>query len=147
MPITFSLISQDRVVDELDVDEVLIPTPNGQIGILPNHVDLITVIQTGEIITKSHGKESHYAVFGGFAEINGKMVTVLADRAEHVDSIDFAASDQARKNAEDLIKHAKDEQQLTDAMALLERNLNRIQVFKRRRRHTGSHPKTPESIQ
>ena len=147
MSITFSLISQDKVVDELDVDEILLPTPNGQIGVLPHHVDLITLIQTGEIITKSHGKESHYAVFGGFAEINGKTVTVLADRAEHVDSIDLATAEQARRNAEEFIKHAKDEQELAHAMGLLERNLNRIQIAKRRRRHTGSHPKTPESIQ
>lgn len=147
MSITFSLISQDKVVDELDADEVLLPTPNGQIGVLPHHVDLITLIQTGEIITKSHGKESHYAVFGGFAQINGKEVVVLADRAEHVDSIDLATAEQAHKNAEDLVKHAKDEQELAHAMGLLERNLNRIDVVKRRRRHTGSHPRTPESIQ
>jgi F-type H+-transporting ATPase subunit epsilon len=145
MSITFSLISQDKVVDELEADEVLLPTTNGQIGILPNHVDLITTIQTGEITIKSHGKESHYAVFGGFAEITGKEVTVLADRAEHADSIDLAAAEQAHRNAEAMLKDAKDDQELSHALGLIERNLNRIDIVKRRR-HT-SHHKTPESLQ
>ncbi|MFA6082567.1 MAG: ATP synthase F1 subunit epsilon [Patescibacteria group bacterium] len=136
MSITFSLISQDRVVDEFEVDEVLLPTTLGEIGVLPNHVNLITMIKTGEITTHSSNKTNHFSVFGGVAEITDKTVTVMADRAEHVDSIDLAAAEAAVKAATSLQDKAKNDVEFAHAAALLERNLNRINVVKRHRHHS-----------
>ncbi len=67
MSITFSLISQDKVVVESEVDEILVPTTNGQVGVLPHHVQLITQLKTGEVVTKLGTKTDHFAVFGGVA--------------------------------------------------------------------------------
>lgn len=146
MPITFSLISQDKTVTEAEVDEVLIPTQTGQIGVLPGHVDLVTLLATGEITVKSHGKNDYFAVFGGVAEINSKEVVILADRAERVTDIDLAAAEEAQRKAAMMVKEAKSEEEMAHAMALLERNINRIQLVKTRHHH-GSHQHTPESIQ
>ncbi len=133
--ITFSLISQDKVVTETEADEVLLPTVSGQIGVLQHHVDLVTVLKTGEVTTKKGGKEDHFAVFGGVAQVNGKEVVVLADRAEHVDEIDLAKAEQAKRDAEKLSETAKTDIELAHAYALIERNLNRIAIIKHRRGH------------
>ncbi len=146
MSITFSLISQDKVVAESEVDEVQLPTTSGQIGVLPHHLDLVTVLQTGEISTKKGGREDHFAVYGGFAEVNAKEVVVLADRAEHVDEIDLARAEQAKRDAEAMKETAQTDIELAHALGLIERNINRIALVNRRRHH-GSHPRSPESIQ
>lgn len=147
MSITFSLISQDKVVSEADVDEILIPTQSGQIGVLPGHVDLVTLLQTGEIVVKSHGKTDSFAVFGGVAEINGKEVVIMADRAERVSDIDLALAEEAKKRAEAMVKEAQTDEDMAHAMALLERNINRIRLAQTKRHHYGSHQHTPENIQ
>jgi len=146
MSFNLNIISQDKIVRDSEVDEVLIPTPLGQIGVLQNHEDLVTLIQTGEIIVRSHGKLEHFAVFGGVAQISGKEVKILADRAEPVSEINLAQAEEAHKRAEALVKEAKDDTELAYAQGLLERNLNRIRLVKTRRHH-GSHQHTPESIQ
>ena len=133
MSITFSLISQDRVVTETEVDEVLIPTPLGQIGVLEHHAQLVTLLATGEVTTKKGGRLDHYAVFGGAAQINEKEVVLLADRAEHVDELDLAKAEQAKKQAEEMHHNAQNSIDQAAAMALIERNLNRISIIKRRR--------------
>ncbi len=144
MKINFSLISHDRVVAETSVDEVLLPTKNGQIGVLPYHMNLITVMQTGEITTNNLGKLDHYAVFGGVAEINGESVVVLADRAEHVDEIDLAKAEEAKERAKKMLAESKNKTSADKARALLERNNNRIKTVRRHRPH---HHHPPENVQ
>ncbi len=140
MSIAFSLISQDKIVTEAQVDEVLLPTTSGQIGVLEHHVSLVTVLKTGEITTKSSNKLDHFAVFGGVAQINGQEVVVLADRAEHVDEIDLAKAEQAKLEAEKLKDTATTDIELAHAYALIERNLNRITIIKHRRhKHHSPH--------
>ncbi len=145
MSMTFSLISQDKVVAESEVDELLIPTTSGQIGVLPGHVDLVTEIQTGEIIAKKDQHTDYFAVFGGVAEIHGKEVTVLADRAEHAADIDLAAAEAAKRQAEELVKNASNHVELSQASALLERNVNRIKIAQIR--HHTRRPTGRESLQ
>lgn len=146
MSITFSLISQDKVVSEQEVDEVLLPTTSGEIGVLPHHVDLITVLKTGEITARKSGKDDHFAVFGGVAHINGKEVVVLADRAEHVTEIDLAKAETAKRDAEKLKEAAVNEHEMTTALGLIERNINRIEIVKRRRSHSRHTPHPGETV-
>lgn len=147
MSITFSLISQDKVVAESEVDEVLLPTTSGEIGVLPHHIDLITVLKTGEITARKSGKDDHFAVFGGVAHINGKVVVVLADRAEHVAEIDLAKAEQAKRDAEKLKETAQNEVEMAHAIGLIERNINRIELVKRRRSHSHRTPNPHETTQ
>jgi len=146
MSLTFSLIGQDKVITESEVDEVLLPTESGYIGVLPHHADLVTLIKTGEITTKHQGKEQYFAVFGGMAQITSKEVVVLADRAEQVDTIDLAMAEEAKKKAEQMVAEAKDHVELAHATGLLERNINRIELVKRRRSHAHRSPQPRETI-
>lgn len=146
MSFNLTIISQDKVVKDTEVDEVLVPTAMGQIGVLSHHMDMVSLLQTGEIVVTSHGKTEHFAVFGGVAQINGKEVKILADRAEPVSDINLAQAEEAHRRAEAMVKEAKDDVEMAYAQGLLERNLNRIRLVKNRRHH-GSHQHTPESIQ
>lgn len=138
MSITFSLISQDKVVTETEADVILLPTTEGQIAVLPHHVQLISRLKTGEVVAKIGSKTDHFAVFGGVAQVMEREVVVLADRAEHVDEIDLAKAEHAMKDAEKLRDTAVTDIELAHAYGLIERNLNRIAVVRRHRsrRHT-----------
>ncbi len=138
MSIQFSLISQDKVVTESEADEVLIPTAMGQIGVLPHHVDLITQLKTGEVTVIKAGREDHFAVYGGVAQVSTKEVIILADRAEQVADIDLAKAEQAKRDAEKLKETAQTDIELAHAYALIERNLNRIALVKKRRHGSKS---------
>ena len=107
MPIRCEIISQDRFVYQGDVDIVILPGSEGEMGVLPNHSPLLTVLKYGIITIRSHGEEDYFTVAGGIAEIERDQVVILADAAENVAEIDVHRAASARKKAEDLLKSNK----------------------------------------
>ena len=104
MTIRCEIVSQDRIVYQNDVDMVVLPGAAGQMGILPHHSPLLTVLNFGIITVKVKGLEENFTVAGGIAEVQPDQVTVLADAAENVMEIDIARAEQARQRAEELLK-------------------------------------------
>lgn len=102
------IITPEKKVLSEEVDEVLVPTEKGQIGVLPHHINLVTKLSPGEIIIKSKNKENPIAVSGGFLEVNKDKVTILADYAEHSSEIDIEKAEQAQKRAEELLSKKKE---------------------------------------
>lgn len=136
MSIRCEIVSQDRMVYQGDVDIVVLPGTEGEMGILPNHAPLLTTLKIGIIKVRSHGKEEIFTVAGGVAEIQPDIVTVLADAAENVEEIDVARAEAARKRAEaSLAKSVPDD---TDAYLSVEAALHisnlRLEAVKRFRR-------------
>jgi F-type H+-transporting ATPase subunit epsilon len=84
------IITPDAIIHEELVDQVSIPTTEGEITVLPEHVPLITLIGKGDIIAVKNGEHIPFLVMGGFARINGGEVTIMADTAQHVDHITSA---------------------------------------------------------
>ena len=84
MPIHCDIVSQDRTVFEGDVDIVVLPGMDGEMGVLPHHAPLLTTLKFGLIKVRSQGQEEVFTVAGGVAEIQPTIVTVLADAAENV---------------------------------------------------------------
>ena len=82
MPIRCDIVSQDRVVYSGDADLVLLPGAEGEMGILPHHTPVLTVIQYGIISVKNKNQEQYFTVAGGIAEVQPDQVTILADAAE-----------------------------------------------------------------
>jgi F-type H+-transporting ATPase subunit epsilon len=82
MPIRCEIVSQDRLVYEGDVDIVVLPGTDGEMGILPHHAPLLTTLKFGIIKVRSAGKEEIFTVAGGVAEIQPDIVTILADAAD-----------------------------------------------------------------
>jgi F-type H+-transporting ATPase subunit epsilon len=101
MPIRCEIVSQDKMVFQGDVDIVVLPGTEGEMGILPNHAPLLTALKFGIIKVRSSGEEKIFTVAGGVAEVQPDIVTILADAAENVEEIDVARAETARKRAEE----------------------------------------------
>lgn len=135
MTIRCEIVSQDRLVFEDNVDMVVAPGSEGELGILPHHAPLLTTLKHGVLKVRRQGQEQIFAISGGFMEVRPDIVTVLADAAEHADEIDLARAEEARHRAEATMKSgvpATSEAYLQAEMALRRSNL-RLQVARRRR--------------
>jgi len=128
------IITAERVVFKGDVDMVVAPGIDGQLGILPHHAPLMTTLTIGELVLHKAGQEDMVmAIGGGFMEVGPKHVTVLADSAERADEIDESRAEQARRRAETTMAQARAEQEdFIKAEAALRRSLLRLKVAKRK---------------
>jgi F-type H+-transporting ATPase subunit epsilon len=116
-----------------DVEMVTLPAVEGEMGIYPQHVPLLTQIMPGEIIVRKDGRDYFLAVGDGFVEITGERVSVLADMAIRAENIDEAKAEEARKRAEArLAEHIGDEEAAV-VNAALAQSLAQLKV--KRRRH------------
>lgn len=135
MPIRCEIVSQDRMVYEGDVDIVVLPGSDGEMGILPHHAPLLTTLKYGLIKVRAKNQEQVFTVAGGVAEIQPDIVTVLADAAENVQEIDITRAETARKHAEDALSKvsAEDADVYENLEAALLRSNLRLEAAKRYR--------------
>jgi F-type H+-transporting ATPase subunit epsilon len=106
MPLTLEIVTPEARVYSDTIDTVVIPTIEGEVGILPGHIPLLTQVDHGELrVTKGNTTE-WLAVGGGFAQVSGDKVSVLAERAIVEDKIDENAVEAAMKRAEAAIKES-----------------------------------------
>lgn len=104
MTIRCEIASQDRLVFEGDVDNVLLPGSDGEMGILPNHAPLLSTLKMGIIKVRHGGEEDLYTVTGGVVEVQPNIITILADAAEDIGEIDIARAEAAKQRAEQLLE-------------------------------------------
>jgi F-type H+-transporting ATPase subunit epsilon len=137
----FELVTPEGVKFTESAYEVMLPTPEGEIAILPHHIPLVSLAVPGvvSIRRKESDKDSqleHFAVSGGLIEISGSNIRLLADTAEHAEDVDEMRAKEALERAHELAKTAKDDVSLADATAAIERNLGRLKVAElKKRRH------------
>lgn len=142
----FEIATPERVVYKDDVESVTLPTVDGEITILADHVPLVTVLKAGEMVIRKGSEVRPYAIGGGFLEMDGKKLTVLADTTEHIEEIDEQRAEEARKRAEALKKtKAIDDVEFARMSAKLERDLNRLRIV-RKYKHRGHIGITQEGI-
>jgi F-type H+-transporting ATPase subunit epsilon len=113
------------------VDEITAPGFDGEISILPNHVNLLTRLKHGELIIKKAGKNSAFAVMGGFLEVLDNKVSILADYAIKADDIEIAKAEQARERAKKLMEERKGKEDFAIAEGELRRSLLELKVAKK----------------
>jgi F-type H+-transporting ATPase subunit epsilon len=123
MTIRCEIVSQDRTVFQGDVDIVVLPGAAGEMGILPHHAPVLTILKYGVIKIRRDGKEELFAVAGGLAEVQPDIVTILADAAENIEDIDITRAKAAKKRAEDALVNLKPEDH--DAYLRMEAALRR----------------------
>src|ERR1700743_2544330 len=105
------IVTPDAKVFSEDVEMVTLPGVEGEMGIYPNHVPLMTQIVPGEIIARKGGKDHFLAIGEGFVEVTGEHVAILADMAIRAENIDEAKAEEARRRAEArLAEHLNDEE-------------------------------------
>ena len=131
----FEIITPERVVLKDEVDQITIPTAEGEITILPNHIPLIAVLRPGEIIAKKGKEEIAMSCSGGFIEVTGDKVLILADTAEKAEELVEEEIEKARERAQKILeeKHI-DAEKYADAAAAMERELARLKVARKRGR-------------
>lgn len=107
MALTLEIVTPEAKVYSDTIDSVVVPTVEGEIGVLPGHIPLITQVSDGELRVTKGNQNLVLAVSGGFAQIDGETVRVLAEHAITEEKIDENAVEQAMKRAEQEIKEAK----------------------------------------
>lgn len=125
-----------KVYEAEDVQMLIAPGVEGEMGILPRHTPTLTALKPGELLIRhGDGTEEPFAIGGGFMEVRPDKVIVLADTAEHVDEIDIERAEQARQRAEELLREGPPEEgpSVADLRMALERSRVRLRVARRRR--------------
>lgn len=146
MPLTIEIVTVERIVrTEENVDVLLAPGSEGQLAILPKHAALMTTLDFGELTFRRGTNESHFAIAGGFMEVRGDQVSILADHAESVEEIDVDRAQAARARAEERLRELREgrgsEEELARMQAALQRSLLRLRIADRRRRGGGGAPR------
>lgn len=133
---TFRLevVTVGGVVFSEDVDMIVAWGSEGQLGILPHHAPLMTMLQPGELLIRKDGGEQYLATSGGFLEVRLDKVVILADACERAEEIDTARAKAARLRAEETLKSRPAGADAAVAEAALRRSLARLKVAGRRAR-------------
>jgi F-type H+-transporting ATPase subunit epsilon len=132
--IKLDIVTAERVVFSDDVDVIVAPGIDGQLGILPRHAPLMTMLEPGELRVRKDGEEFSLAVSGGFLEVRPDRVIVLADAAERVEEIDVARAEEAKRRAEgQLSRPLPEEVDAARIQASLRRSMIRLKVVEKRR--------------
>jgi F-type H+-transporting ATPase subunit epsilon len=135
MPLTLEIVTAERLVYSDDnVDMVVAPSVDGEVGILPHHAPLLTLLQIGELRVTKGSDEQSIVIAGGFLEVLNNKVTVLADVAERAEEIDAAAAEDARRRAQDALANRGATGDLASAEAAMRLASLRLRVGQRRRR-------------
>ncbi|HEX7632161.1 MAG TPA: ATP synthase F1 subunit epsilon [Lacunisphaera sp.] len=135
MPLTLEIVTPEAKVYSDTIDSVVVPTVEGEIGVLPGHIPLLTQVEHGELRVTKGNVTQWLAVGGGFAQIDGDCVRVLAEHAITEEKIDEHAVEAALKKAEEEIKAAKDmdPQQYEHLQSLIRYSGVQLAVKRRRR--------------
>ncbi len=136
----FQLVALSGKKFDEDVYEVILPTLDGEIGVLQHHMPLVSVAMTGIITVRRNPKDNdaqreYFATNGGVIEVANNTLRVLVDEADHADTINEAEAQKALERARQMKAEAKDQVSLEHAQALMDRHVVRLQVAGLKRRH------------
>jgi F-type H+-transporting ATPase subunit epsilon len=136
----FQLVSLSGKKFDEDVYEVILPTLDGEIGVLQDHMPLVSVARTGVIAVRRNPKDhdaqrDYFATNGGAIEVENNTLRVLVDEADHADDLNEAEVQKALERAQKMKAEAKDQISLDHAQQLVDRQAVRLQVAGLRRRH------------
>ena len=136
----FQLVSISGKKFDDDVYEVILPTLDGDIGVLQDHMPLVSVATAGAISIRRQAKDpdsarEYYAASGGVIDVDDNTLRVLVDEADHADEINDAEAQKALERAQKMKAEAKDQISLEHAQSLVDRHAVRLQVAGLKRRH------------
>lgn len=135
MPLNLQVVTAERIIINEDVDSLVAPGSDGELGILPRHAPLLSGLKPGELRFRRGGDENFLAIGGGFIEVLNNKVIVLADSAERSEEIDLERAEAARRTAEQTLANRGQMsiEQLAAAEAALRRAMVRLDIGTRRR--------------
>ena len=140
MTILLEIVTPERLAYSDQVDMVIAPGIEGELGILPHHAPLITTLGVGELRIKKGAAEESFAIIGGFLQVRPDRVVVMAETADLASDIDLQKAEEARRDAERALESGTQEPaDLASARAQLQQALLRIRVAERRHREGPRH--------
>jgi len=128
------IVTPEAKIYSEDVDMVTLPGVEGEMGIYPMHVPLMTQVVAGEVSVRKGGQDSLLAVGDGFVQITGDRVAILTDMAMKADDIDEAKAEEARKRAEARLSEKLSDEEAASVQAALAHSLAQLHVKRRNRR-------------
>src|ERR1043166_907224 len=128
------IVTPDAKTYSEDVEMVTLPGAEGELGVYPQHVPLLTQIVAGEITVRKDGHDYFLAVGEGFVEITGERVAILADMAIRAENIDEAKAEEARRRAEARLAERIDDEEGAMVSAALAHSLAQLKVKRRQQR-------------
>ena len=126
------IVTPEKMVVRDVAEEIQIPGRNGYLGVLPGHAPLITELGAGEINYRAGGQSHRFAVAWGFAEVLPDRVTVLAETVERADEIDVSRAQQSLARAEESLKSAQTEEDVSLATGKIRAAQARIEVAQKK---------------
>lgn len=134
------IVTPEKLVFEEDIDQVTLPTREGEITVLPHHIPLVSIVEPGEIFIKKGGQDIPLAVSGGMLQVRPDEIILLADSAERVEEIIEERAEQARQRAVTLLEEKRhDATEYAQLAAKIEKETARLKVVrKHRNRHAYS---------
>jgi F-type H+-transporting ATPase subunit epsilon len=141
MPLLLEIVTPERLAYSDTVDAVNLPGIEGELGVLPHHAPLVSMLGVGELRIRKGGAEESFAIVGGFLQVRPDKVVVMAETADMASEIDLEKAQQARREAEQALEAGArtDAVDLAAARAALQHALLRIRVAERRHREGPRH--------
>lgn len=127
------IVTPEAKIYSEDVDSVTLPGVEGELGIYPMHIPLMTQLAAGEVCARKAGQDHFLAVGEGFVEVTGERVAILTDMAIKADDIDEAKADEARRRAEARLQEKLGADEHAAVQAALAHSLTQLNVKRRRR--------------
>jgi F-type H+-transporting ATPase subunit epsilon len=137
VPLQLEIVTPEKLAYSDEVDSVVLPGSEGELGVLPHHAPLISTLGAGELRLRKGGEEESFAIVGGFLQVLPDKVVVMAETADMASDIDLEKAQEARRQAEQALESGYVEgADLSAARAALQAALIRIRVAERRH-HEG----------
>ena len=135
MPLKLEIVTPEKLAYQDEVDSVVLPGSEGELGVLPHHAPLVSTLGAGELRLRKGGSEESFAIVGGFLQVLPDKVVVMAETADMASEIDLETAQEARRQAEAALEGGFVEgADLAAARASLQSALVRIRVAERRHR-------------
>ena len=134
MTLKLEIVTPEGKAYSEDVEMVTLPGAEGEMGIYPEHVPLLTQVVPGEVIARREGREEFLAVGEGFVQITGRRVAIITDMALRAESIDEARVEEARRRAEARLAEHLDDEEAAMINAALAHSMALLKVKRRQRR-------------
>lgn len=122
------VVTPDKTVVSTAVEMAVCPGVEGEFGVLPQHVSLLSALKIGGLKFRTEGKDQYVFISGGFADVNDNILTVLAESAELAEDIDTARAQQAKERAEKRLAEHSERIDTVRAEASLQRAIMRLQL-------------------
>ncbi|MDP3973887.1 MAG: ATP synthase F1 subunit epsilon [Candidatus Daviesbacteria bacterium] len=125
------VVTPEKLLVDEEVSQVNVSTEQGEIGILPNHANLMAKLEPGELVIKKGGKVDTLAVGDGFLQVSDNVLTIMTDLATYAEDIDERAVEEAKKRAEQALEQTLSDEEYAETLAALEKSLAQLRIKRR----------------